>query len=85
MSNKSVCIIPARGGSKRIHKKNIKLFAGIPIISWSIRCALETKLFERIIVSTDCHEIADIALVEGEIHLYVHLIWLTIIATRCLL
>jgi len=56
-----VAIIPARGGSKRIPNKNIKLFAGQPIISYSIRVAKETGLFDRIIVSTDSEEIADIA------------------------
>ena len=56
-----VAIIPARGGSKRIPNKNIKLFAGQPIISYSIRVAQETELFDRIIVSTDSLEIAAIA------------------------
>jgi len=56
-----VAIIPARGGSKRISNKNIRLFAGQPIISYSIRAAQDTKLFDRIIVSTDSLEIADIA------------------------
>ena len=56
-----IAIIPARGGSKRIPNKNIKLFAGQPIISYSIRVAQETGLFDRIIVSTDSLEIADIA------------------------
>jgi len=56
-----IAIIPARGGSKRIPNKNIKLFAGHPIISYSIKAAQETKLFKRIIVSTDSEEIADVA------------------------
>ena len=56
-----VAIIPARGGSKRIPKKNIKLFAGRPIISYSIKAAQETNLFDRIIVSTDSDEIAETA------------------------
>ena len=56
-----IAIIPARGGSKRISNKNIKLFAGQPIISYSIKAAQETKLFERIIVSTDSEEIAEVA------------------------
>jgi len=59
--NKVVSIIPARGGSKRIQNKNIKLFSGQPIISYSIRAAHETGLFDRIIVSTDSLEIAAIA------------------------
>lgn len=59
--NKVVAIIPARGGSKRIPNKNIKLFAGQPIISYSIRVAQESGLFDRVIVSTDSLEIAAIA------------------------
>lgn len=58
---KNVAIIPARGGSKRIPNKNIKLFAGQPIISYSIRTALETKLFDKVIVSTDSQEISAVA------------------------
>jgi len=61
ISNKVVAIIPARGGSKRIPNKNIKLFDGQPIISYSVRVAQETGLFDRVIVSTDSLEIADIA------------------------
>ncbi len=57
----SVAIIPARGGSKRIPRKNIRKFRGVPIIGWSIRVALESGLFRRVIVSTDDCEIADIA------------------------
>lgn len=62
---KNIAIIPARGGSKRIPGKNIKSFCGKPIIGYSIETALETKLFERIIVSTDDDEIAKIALEKG--------------------
>ncbi len=58
---KAVAIIPARGGSKRIPRKNIKLFHGKPLIAYSIETAKQSKLFERIIVSTDDKEIADIA------------------------
>ena len=57
----NVCIIPARGGSKRIPKKNIKNFCGRPIIEYSIDIAKESKLFKHIIVSTDNYEIAKIA------------------------
>src|SRR5436190_9322102 len=53
-----VAIIPARGGSKRIPRKNIRPFVGKPIIAWSIQAALESALFERVIVSTDDPEIA---------------------------
>ena len=56
-----VAIIPARGGSKRISKKNIRPFAGKPIIAYSIRAAQEAELFDRIVVSTDSDEIAEIA------------------------
>lgn len=58
---KCIAIIPARGGSKRIPKKNIKNFYGKPIIAYSIQVALESKLFEKVIVSTDSKEIAEIA------------------------
>ena len=57
----AICIIPARGGSKRIPKKNIKDFFGKPLISYSIKVALESKLFDKIIVSTDDENIAKIA------------------------
>ena len=56
-----VAIIPARGGSKRIPMKNIRPFAGKPIISYPIAAARATGLFERIIVSTDSDEIARVA------------------------
>jgi pseudaminic acid cytidylyltransferase len=57
----NIAIIPARGGSKRIPRKNIKSFLGKPIISYSIEAALQTKLFEEVMVSTDDEEIAEIA------------------------
>jgi pseudaminic acid cytidylyltransferase len=56
-----VAIIPARGGSKRIPRKNIKEFNGKPIIAWSILAAQESKLFDCIVVSTDDDEIKTIA------------------------
>jgi len=58
---KTVAIIPARGGSKRIPRKNIKDFHGRPLIAYSIEIALSSKLFEKVIVSTDDKEIANIA------------------------
>jgi N-acylneuraminate cytidylyltransferase len=61
----TVCLIPARGGSKRIPRKNILKFAGRPMIAWSIAAAHEAGCFERIIVSTDDDEIAEIAIAEG--------------------
>jgi pseudaminic acid cytidylyltransferase len=59
---KNLAIIPARGGSKRIPRKNIRLFARKPIIQYSILAAKESMLFSEIMVSTDDHEIAEIAL-----------------------
>ncbi len=56
-----VAIIPARGGSKRIPRKNIKPFAGMPALGWPIRAAQDSGCFDRIIVSTDDAEIADVA------------------------
>ncbi|MFW2601149.1 pseudaminic acid cytidylyltransferase [Aliarcobacter butzleri] len=56
-----VAIIPARGGSKRIPKKNIKAFHGKPLIAYSIEVALKSKLFDKVVVSTDDEEIARIA------------------------
>jgi N-acylneuraminate cytidylyltransferase len=57
----TLAVIPARGGSKRIPRKNIRPFAGKPIIAWAIETAQRSGLFERVIVSTDDGEIADIA------------------------
>ncbi len=57
----TICIIPARSGSKRIKNKNIKLFNGKPIISYAIRLAKSCGLFKRIIVSTDSYNISKIA------------------------
>lgn len=58
---KNICIIPARGGSKRIPRKNIKDFLGKPIIAYSIEAALKSGLFDEVMVSTDDEEIAAIA------------------------
>lgn len=60
-----LAIIPARGGSKRIPKKNIKPFLGKPIIAYSIEAALKSELFDEVIVSTDSKEIEEIALNYG--------------------
>ena len=57
----TICVIPARGGSKRIPRKNIKDFYGKPMIQWSIEAAKESNIFDNIIVSTDDDEIAQIA------------------------
>ena len=61
----NICIIPARGGSKRIPKKNIKHFLNKPIISYTIKVALNSKLFDEVMVSTDDNRIAEIALKYG--------------------
>lgn len=62
---KTICIIPARGGSKRIPRKNIREFCGRPIISWSISAATQSGIFDRIVVSTDDREIAAISVAAG--------------------
>ncbi len=62
---KNLCVIPARGGSKRVPRKNIRIFSGRPMIAWSIAAALESGLYERVIVSTDDAEIAEIARQHG--------------------
>lgn len=59
-----LAVIPARGGSKRIPRKNIKCFAGRPMIAWSIGAARASGLFDRIVVSTDDEEVAEIARAE---------------------
>lgn len=58
---KNLCVIPARGGSKRIPRKNIKQFIGKPILAYSIEAALKSKLFDEVMVSTDDEDIAVIA------------------------
>ena len=63
MSN--LAIIPARGGSKRIPRKNIREFVNKPLIAYSIETALKSKLFDRVIVSTDDEEIAQVACAYG--------------------
>jgi len=61
----SVAIIPARGGSKRIPRKNLLPFDGVPMIVRSIRTALDSGLFEQVVVSTDDADIAELALAHG--------------------
>ena len=65
MKHNAIAIIPARGGSKRIPRKNIKNFFDKPLIAYSIQTALESQLFEKVIISTDDAEIADIARIYG--------------------
>ncbi len=66
----NLCVIPARGGSKRIPKKNIKNFYGKPLIAYSIETAKRSGLFETVVVSTDAKEIAEIAKEYGAEILY---------------
>ena len=61
----AIAIITARGGSKRIPKKNIKDFYGKPIIAYSIEAALESSIFDEVMVSTDSEDIADVAIKYG--------------------
>ena len=61
----NLAIIPARGGSKRIPGKNIKSFAGKPLIAYSIDAAIASGLFNKIIISTDSEEVAEIAKAYG--------------------
>jgi len=61
MKSKSIAIIPARGGSKRIPRKNVKSFLGKPIIQYSIETAINSKCFDHILVSTDDPEISKLS------------------------
>jgi len=61
----NLCVIPARGGSKRIPRKNVAFFHGRPMIGWSIAAARESGLFDRIVVSTEDEEIGAVARAEG--------------------
>lgn len=60
-----LAVIPARGGSKRIPRKNVREFCGRPMIAWSIEAALQSGCFDKIVVSTDDDEIAAISVAEG--------------------
>lgn len=62
---KRIAIIPARGGSKRIPRKNVKDFLGMPIIAYSIKAALDSGVFDEVMVSTDDEEIASVAKSHG--------------------
>lgn len=62
---KCLAVIPARGGSKRIPRKNIRYFCGRPVIAYPIQAALKSQLFAEVMVSTEDQEIADIALAQG--------------------
>ena len=60
-----IAVIPARGGSKRVPRKNIRTFAGQPMIVWPIKAALSSGLFDQVVVSTDDAEIAEVARAVG--------------------
>ena len=60
-----IAVIPARGGSKRVPRKNIRTFAGQPMIVWPIKAALSSGLFDKVVVSTDDAEIAEVARAAG--------------------
>jgi CMP-N-acetylneuraminic acid synthetase len=61
-----VAIIPARGGSKRLPRKNVLPFGGLPLILWSVRFARALPQFDRVVVSTDSEEIADVCRADGQ-------------------
>ena len=61
----AIAVIPARGGSKRIPRKNIRPFCGRPMIGWSIAAARASGCFSRVVVSTDDAEIAEVARAAG--------------------
>jgi len=65
MKTRAVAVIPARGGSKRIPGKNVRSFFGKPMIQYSVEAARESGLFDRVVVSTDSREIADVAVRAG--------------------
>jgi len=64
-SGHRIVVIPARGGSRRVPRKNVRPFAGRPMITWPIRAALGAGVFSHVIVSTDDSEIADVAEAAG--------------------
>lgn len=66
----NICIIPARGGSKRIPKKNIRDFCGKPMIGWAIESAVRSEVFDRIVISTDSDEIGEIGALYGAEYLF---------------
>ena len=72
--NKVLAIVPARGGSKGIPRKNIRPFVGHPLIAYSIAAGLQAKLVTRVIVTTDDEEIAGVGPVDPEIYTYFFLV-----------
>ena len=62
-----IAIIPARGGSKRLPRKNVKMFRGKPLIAWTIQVCKESNCFDKIIVSTDDAEIIEVLLLRHHV------------------
>lgn len=60
-----LAVVPARGGSKRLPRKNVLSFHGRPLVAWSVRAALDCALIDKVLVSTDDPEVRDVALAEG--------------------
>ena len=63
----ALAILPARGGSKRLPRKNIRPFRGLPMLAWPVRAALDSGLFDEVMVSTDDEEIAEVARLYGAV------------------
>lgn len=64
-ARRAIAVIPARGGSQRIPRKNVRPFGGKPMLAWSVEAALASQLFDRVVVSTDDDEIAAVACAHG--------------------
>jgi CMP-N-acetylneuraminic acid synthetase len=60
-----LALIPARGGSKGVPRKNVRLLLGKPLIVWTIEAAIQSRCVDRVVVSTDDEEIAQVALMAG--------------------
>ena len=76
MAPKIITLIPARSGSKGLEGKNIKLFRGEPLISWTIKEALKSKYIDEVFVSTDSEEISEISVKYGaSVPFLVRVVW----------
>ena len=65
LQSKKICVVLARGGSKGIPQKNIVDFCGKPLLVWTLRAAIDSEVFDRVIVSTDSEEIKEAAIAAG--------------------
>jgi pseudaminic acid cytidylyltransferase len=63
--SKNLAVILARGGSKRVPQKNLKMFCGLPMVAWPVRAAVQSGLFESVVISTDDEKIRDVAIAYG--------------------